>query len=116
MTDSFTPPPELVGQWQDESPATQISNHIQYLATRAAQWGANQQLETCCEQLKSIPSPLGIPFGEMASNALRSVCRPKPPSLKEQALHELVDAYDKDKIDDTTYDTIRAALLALPND
>jgi hypothetical protein len=40
----------------------------------------------------------------------------EPPSLKTQALHELADAYDRDKIDDTTYDTIRAALLALPND
>jgi hypothetical protein len=30
--------------------------------------------------------------------------------LKEQALEELGDAYDRDKIDDTTYDTIRRAL------
>lgn len=36
--------------------------------------------------MKSIPSPLGIPFGEMASNALRAARRPNPPSLKEQAL------------------------------
>ena len=42
--------------------------------------------------------------------------RPKPLSLKEQALHELGDAYDKGEIDDTTYDTIRKALEALPND
>jgi hypothetical protein len=41
---------------------------------------------------------------------------PKPPTLKEQALAELGDVYDKDKIDDTTYDTIRKALEALPND
>jgi len=40
-----TPPPELVGQWQDESPETQIADHIQYLVTRAAQWGADQELE-----------------------------------------------------------------------
>ena len=39
--------------------------------------------------------------------------RPKPPSLKEQALAELVDAYDEDKIDDTAYDTIRRALEQL---
>jgi hypothetical protein len=33
--------------------------------------------------------------------------------LKEQALAELVDAYDEDKIDDSTYDTIRRALEQL---
>jgi hypothetical protein len=42
--------------------------------------------------MKSIPSPLGIPFGEMASNALRNARRPTPPSLKEQALQALNDA------------------------
>ena len=42
--------------------------------------------------------------------------RPKPPSLKKQALHELNDVYNRDKIEDSTYDTIRRALAALPND
>jgi hypothetical protein len=36
-----------------------------------------------------------------------------PPSLKEQALHELNDVYNRDKIEDSTYDTIRRALEAL---
>jgi hypothetical protein len=54
--------------------------------------GADAELEACCEEMKSIPSPLGIPFGEMASNALRAARRPKPPSLKEQALLVLDDA------------------------
>lgn len=39
--------------------------------------------------------------------------RPKPPSLKEQALIELGDVYNRDKIDDVTYDTIRKALEQL---
>ena len=39
--------------------------------------------------------------------------RPKPPSLKERALHELNDVYNRDKIDDSTYDTIRRALEQL---
>jgi hypothetical protein len=110
MTNPITPPPELIEQWQDESPETQIADHVQYLATRAAQWGADQELEACCEWLvRNYNYP-------EAGNPLRNARRPKPPSLKEQALNELVDAYDKDKIDDTTYDTIRAALEALPND
>lgn len=35
MTHPITPPPELVGQWQDESSETQIADHVQYLVTRA---------------------------------------------------------------------------------
>ena len=81
----ITPPPELVEEWFNNSP---IDRGLT-LATQAAQWGADQQLEECCEQLKSIPSPLGVPFGEMASNALRAASRPKPSSLKEQALEQL---------------------------
>ena len=103
-----TPPPELVQQWQDESPETQIADHIEYLVTRAAQWGADQELEACCGLL--------IQQGFDVVDDLRATRRPKPPSLKEQALCELVDAYNLGQIDDSTYDTIRKALKALPND
>jgi hypothetical protein len=74
MTNSITPPPELVGQWQ--------ADHIQYLATRAAQWGADMELEACCEWLCEDSMPKN-------SNRLRNARRPKPPSLKEQALEQL---------------------------
>jgi hypothetical protein len=86
----INPPPELVQEWLENRKLlkSQPLAHT-YLATRAAQWGADQELEACCEEMKSIPSPLGIPFGEMASNALRAARRPKPSSLKEQALEDL---------------------------
>jgi hypothetical protein len=78
----ITPPPELVQQWT--SWACEMDDQSwNCMATWAAQWGADQELEACCEEMKSLPSPLGIPFGEMASNALRAARRPKPPSLKE---------------------------------
>ena len=80
----IVPSPEQVDQWFDDAVRLN-STPKYYIARQAALWGADQQLEACCEQLKSIPSPLGIPFGEMASNALRNACRPQPPSLKEQA-------------------------------
>ena len=107
MTNSITPPPELVGQWQDESPETQIADHVQYLATRAAQWGADQELEACCEWLceDSIPN---------TSNRLRASRRPKPPSLKERSL-QLIETYNTSGVmltaDQVT--TIRRALEAL---
>jgi len=116
----ITPPPELRCQWQSESPFKVISvEREDYMIDRAAQYGADQQLEECCEQLKSIPSPLGIPFGEMASNALRNACRPKPPSLKEQALEQLDEISNDFRVSHggiISCDKIRKALEALPND
>jgi hypothetical protein len=107
----ITPPLELVHQWADML----ASRSDQAVFTMAAQWGADQELEECCKQLKSIPSLLGIPFGEMASNALRAARRPKPPSLKEQALAAL-EVIPKLVGFESERDAIRAALEALPND
>jgi hypothetical protein len=54
----------------------------QDIATRAAQWGADQELEACCEWLdRNCPS--------VGAHHLHTERRPKPPSLKEQALDEL---------------------------
>jgi hypothetical protein len=113
----ITPPPELVQEWWESTipnQSTSVKISAQ-LCTKAAQWGADQQLEECCEQLKSIPSPLGIPFGEMASNALRNACRPEPPSLKEQALSELNLTADPDgaELSRTQVELIRQALESL---
>ena len=131
MTDPITPPPELVRQWsieaeQNHQPTVAYSL-VTVLATRAAQWGADQQLkldaeqiekayqagadqelEACCKELEYNFMP--------DSRSLRAARRPKPPSLKERALHELADVYNRDKIDDSAYDTIRRALEALPDD
>jgi hypothetical protein len=53
---------------------------VSILATRAAQWGADQELEACCEWLdKEINSGWGL------ARQIRAARRPKPPSLKEQA-------------------------------
>ena len=113
----ITPPPELVGQWLcsedypwgplEQASITIKTNRLQNVATQAARWGADQELEACCKWLPKLPPWSG--------NDLRKHRRPKPPSSKEQALHELNDVYDRDKIDDSTYDTIRRALEQLPN-
>ena len=116
MTNPITPPPELVEQWEEQFLKRPTINgcFIQsYIAAKAAQWGADQELEACCEWLVSEG---WFKYEHEAVEDLRAARRPKPPSLKEQALRELGDAYDKGKIDDSTYDTIRRALEALPND
>ena len=107
----ITPPPELAAKWVAEiydHPAVPLHSITLQLVERAAQWGADQELEACCEWL-SVPCPS---YGR----ELRNARRPKPPSLKEKALVELVYAYNGDKIDDATYDIISRALEALPDD
>jgi hypothetical protein len=73
----ITPPPELIEQWM-QAHSTKYD-----LARHAAQWGADTELETCCEWLvRNYNYP-------EAGNPLRAARRPKPPSLKEQALEQL---------------------------
>jgi hypothetical protein len=54
------------------------------LAIQAARWGADQELEACCEWLRVKG------FDNLASDLL-AARRPKPLSLKEQALMALED-------------------------
>ena len=55
---------------------------------RAAQWGADQELKACCEWLK-------LEGHEYEHEALLASRRPKPPSLKEQALAALNEIDDR---------------------
>ena len=102
----ITPPLELVHRWADM--LSSRSDHAVF--SLAAQWGADMELEACAEWLEQNCEQWIMPY------SLRAARRPKPPSLKEQALTELGYVYDKGEIDDTTFDIIRKALKALPND
>jgi len=102
----ITPPPELVEQWA-HLPADWNKALI-------AQWGADQELEACCKWLaEETPEPY--------INALRAARRPKPPSLKEQALEALKHVPGPDYPNPITLLTadehalIRRALEALPD-
>jgi len=118
-TGGITPPPELVQQWIGDYYGCPVSGELAgvetAIATRAAQWGADQELEACCEEMKSIPSPLGIPFGKMASNALHAARRPKPPSLKQVALLAIDVAVADDRLSADVADVVRRALEQLPD-
>ena len=75
------PPPELVQEWT--SLANEEEGHEVWssIATQAAQWGADQELEACCEWVS--------PFSHddcYYEDKLRTARRPKPPSLKEQEI------------------------------
>ena len=103
MIDSITPPPELVTEWILES---DIPGEDMYegIATRAAQWGADQGLEACLANIHTM-------YGKDKADWLRAMRRPKPPSLKEQALDELASA---ERLYPADWSTIRRALEALP--
>ena len=87
----ITPPPELRRLWAQEaqrlSPRDPVE-WMQYVSEKAAQWGADQELEACCEWLEKNQGPnrWEIPA------SLRAARRPKPPSLKKQALSEVAAA------------------------
>jgi hypothetical protein len=101
MTDHpITPPPELLQKWYDGK-----SDYWTDMIC-AAQWGADHELQACCNWLPNLPPWSG--------ENLRKHRRPKQTTLKELALHELGYVYNNEKIDDHTYDTIRKALEALP--
>jgi len=111
----ITPPPELVQQWlgKQYGRATVPGEATIHVATQAAQWGADQELEACCEWFANAG------YGT-APDCIRMHRRPKPPSLKEQALKALEPIERSASAPVTTNKEslalIRKALEALPND
>ena len=82
----ITPPSELIEEWIEFSrPRKNHSPNPNTLATYAARWGADQELDACCKWIE----------GEIGAIDTKDLCaarRPKPPSLKEQALEALKHA------------------------
>jgi len=87
----ITPPPELVGEWlcsedylsdaSTFSSMTITSSRLQNVATQAARWGADQELEACCEWLDRNNQ-----WARCDIDELHDARRPKLQNLKEQAL------------------------------
>lgn len=100
MDHPLTPPPRLVEELQDLGNLDAIQ--------LAYQAGADYELEACCEWLDDQ----GL---HHVSSYLCAVRRPKPPSLKEQALESLTKIEDN-KATYLDASIVRRALEALPND
>ena len=104
----IVPSPEQVDQWFDD--AMQLNSTPKYyIATQAAQWGADQELEATLGLMETL-NIRGVDY-------VRNARRPKPPSLKEQALVAL--QFVDEKLDLPLHNhcnaihTIRRALEAL---
>ena len=114
------PPHELVQQWVSLACENEGYETWQDLATQAARWGADQELEACCVWLRNKVGTFSANAhleAQRRSDNLRAARRPKTPSLKKRALAALDDAVIRgDCI--TTSDAvpaIRRALESLPD-
>ena len=92
----ITPPLEMLQQWASEywgNPGECLGNGEKYIATKAAQWSADQELEAIFEMVgqQSLPEEDRYLDG-LTVASIRAARRPKPPSLKEQALKALREA------------------------
>jgi len=111
----ITQPPELVQQWLGTYFGTTVTGEVSdvelAIATQAARWGADQELEACVQLTRDND-------GYDAALGLRATRRPKPPSLKEQAFSELEILRIDANAHGLGFDApaIRRALEALPND
>jgi hypothetical protein len=136
MTDQhpITPPRDLLNEWRTQGRCQDYCSTNDYVAACSAQWGYDQrgkvneaelqeardeELDACCEWLGT--QWLGART-EGFPDELRAARRPKPPSLKEQALKELdkvdmfwaTEEFGKETLN--SLDTIRRALEALPDE
>jgi hypothetical protein len=106
----ITPPPDLLDRWNT------LPCHIsaKEIFVMVARWGADQELEACCEWI--VQNCGKLHWWEIPGS-LRAARRPTPPSLKEQALAAL-KVIERDYVIGVTIgsNTIRKALEALPND
>jgi hypothetical protein len=101
----ITPPPELVLQWLEDAPGDGEFGISKHIAIQAARWGADQELEACVKWVEDCGYHPSVP------EDFRAARRPKPPSLKEQALAVLDNA--SDRLDAAHEYTIRRALEQL---
>ena len=107
MEHPITPPDELLQRLRKEAPQgirdAGVTREL-WLIAAAYRAGADQELEACCAEVSWF-----------TADKLRAARRPKPPSLKEQALAAL-EQVEADFNTGSFGDTIRRALEALPND
>ena len=108
MNHPIQPSTELVAQCME---MFRSGTRMEAMCEVAAQWGADQELDACCDWI-----PKKTPWD---AEKLRAARRPQAPSLRKKA-YDALDTYiygepdPKDK--ERTYNIIRRALEALPND
>ena len=106
----ITPPQELLEQWRKKAPSYCFKTGLtreEWIATQAAQWGADQELDACVDWLAFRKD----------KEKLRADRRPKPPISKEQVLNDfdlLMSELDRAGFYNNCADRIRRALKSIP--
>jgi hypothetical protein len=114
------PTPEQILEWirsvirnvEDLKWAAPVDNLLcvcSAIARIAYQAGADAELEECCDWVDEKPEDFGID-----GSTLYDARRPKPPSLKEQALEAFEALLNGE--DSSHFGAIREALESLPDD
>ncbi len=102
----IVPPPELMRHWARFQGDTDPEALWFRIATEAAQWGSDQELEACVKWLDE-----NLPGYDACEGRLRAARRPKPPSLKQRALEAMHRNWNPHNNDD--FATISRALEQL---
>ena len=107
---TITLPPELVNQWcyEDGDEVATSPRWYRIVCTKAAQWGADQELEACVEWFKNQG------YHPEVYRDLLVARRPNPPGLRAQALAALNKIEDKMLGPTVEEKLIRRALNQLP--
>lgn len=98
MTDQhpITPPRELVEQWASEKCYDERDWLYElHIAARAAQWGADQELEACCKWLEAYDYD---EVGRQLAEVMHAARRPRPPSLKKRLAKAIVDGDEREAL------------------
>jgi hypothetical protein len=106
----ITPPEELVDQWNEAWIDAKVKHEglVTFIATQAARWGADQELEACKEWVSWRHS-------RHESDELLFARRPKPPSLRDKALAALQVFGPSGDLTPDEIDALRHALESLPD-
>ena len=121
MTDinhPITPPPELVQRWLTEPEyagemVSMTERRLQEIADKAARWGADMELEACCNAFEDIWDQEDVVTLTDFLRGIRAARPPKPPSLKEQALEALDE--EQAELSIQNYKLIRTVLESIPD-
>ena len=122
----ITPPPDLVQEWIDEPQymtEDQLGKRMNLISMnevrfreiidKVSQYGADMELDACVEWLGDAPVVYNNNDDLHPGLYLRDDRRPKPPSLREQALEALEHILHNSSTE-LGAETIRRALEALP--
>lgn len=98
----ITPPPELVQQWTSLANEGEGYEVWSSIALWAAQWGADTELQQCCDLVDDLPYD---------GATLRAARRPPAPDGAIAVLDDLDSMFD---LPSGHYNTLLSALTALP--